>query len=256
MLKFESLIIIFLAASLGWSGQEVANHRTGWSSDGTMIFFVPTKGIISKKFAFVEKKIPISKEQSSIGNEELIRVVGNVSTNAKYAWLDERHLSFYKAAHKFQYFGSDGEKLWEKNNLYGGTISQNGERMLAAEVELRWLKKNQHGNSPHPVALFNSSGNLIERYPECKSYMDSFRRIPNNRFAIVQCARSSQKGFHYQLIIDLNSGKAKRIEGRSGVEVGDDGTYIMFETKPYFDPETKKYGVAVRKNFKAGSFYD
>lgn len=256
LLGLGACILALISATPSWGGRELAQYRTGWIADSTAILFVKSKGVITREMSFVDKKVASLAGGNAGTSEEILRIVGDVSFNGKYAWLDERQLSPNKAIHKFHYFGPSGEEIWGKDNFYGGAISQDGERVLATEVELRWLERNEHANSPHPVGLFDSAGKRIQAYSDCKSYASSFRKIPNTRFTAIQCAASAVNKTGYTLVIDLSSGKAKRIETQAGIEVGDDGTYVLYLSEQVFEPDTKLYGDQIRTKFRSGSFFE
>lgn len=258
MKSFSATVIILIGLVCVAQSQtpEPPKPAARWEVQGQNLKLLDASGAVVKEIVIKNEEKTISTHtEHGFVEKKFLRMKAGVSKDGRFAWVDRREanwlLSGNKGSNSFQYYGNNGELLWEKTTVMGSRLIDNGKRVALLEVDPKAIEILDQGNTFYRPRMYDSDGELIFDLSECKTYSDSIFLTKSERYGGATCIESEPQYVRFHLLFDLRRKIKKRVES-PGVEVHEDGTYTTYDERQEFNPVTKKYGKFVRRTISHG----
>ncbi len=242
-----SVFLASIFAGQAFAGDLGNNAKTKqkWGVAEGKLRFASQSGKVGREFTFGEQKKDI--QEGSKSGKEIHKITGGSAGDGKYGWVykeDWKRLPDANFDSKlFQYYGSDGSLLWEKDSVISATVSNDGQFVFTLEADPEAIATGDAGNTYYYPVIYSSSGTIVDEIDDCAVYEPEWSISKDGRFATIGCQEVDEyKG--YQLIFNLKNRKKFSWTGAGGIDinsVAEDGSFTTSISQQEKNPASGMY---------------
>lgn len=232
-----------------WDGAKFSETSNAWVKTENKLVYFDTNSKPIKELALgdTQQVLAPPTEHSSI-QKAFVFASGDTSADGKYAWFFKKEAKWLDTGNwgknLFQYYGPDGNLLWESDSVVSVRISKDGQLVFLLEVEPKWIANLEYGNSYYSPSVYTSTGALVAEISNCVTYDERWFISANNKYAALDCAEVKDHSEKSQLVFNIATKKEYFWTGPGSIVINDileDGSFVTSQESQEKNPKTGMY---------------
>lgn len=250
-MKFQKslrLLVTLVAILFPLAAGSNATDRNIWAKTENKLVYFDTNSKPLKELALgdTQQVLAPPTEHSSI-QKAFVFASGGTSDDGKYAWFFKKEAKWLATGNwgknLFQYYGPEGNLLWESDRVVSARISKDGQLVFQLEVEPKWIANLEYGNSFYFPSVYTSTGSLVAEISNCVTYDEWWTISANGKYASLDCAEVKDLSEKSQLVFNISTKKEFFWKGPGSIAINsilEDGSFV---TSQEYQEKNSKTGM-------------